>query len=125
MGMQISTLITGNNTLNTSQETARGGRRAPLPVEQNPDNTQAEAAVQSDQNSVTFDIQSIAPGLEQLNLSFDRRLQFTLNRDSSEVTVKVIDNETDTVIRVLPPEELQRFQSRFRETICFLFDGTV
>jgi flagellar protein FlaG len=48
-----------------------------------------------------------------------------VDHQSHEVTVKVIDSETDKVIKVLPPEELQRLHDRIRETIGFLFDERV
>jgi flagellar protein FlaG len=37
----------------------------------------------------------------------------------------VIDPETDKVIKILPPEELQRLHSRIQETIGFFFDERV
>jgi flagellar protein FlaG len=70
-------------------------------------------------------IQDIARNLEQISLSFNRRLQFVVDHMSNEITVKVIDKTTDKVIKVLPPEELQRLHSRIEETIGFLFDETV
>jgi flagellar protein FlaG len=42
-----------------------------------------------------------------------------------EIIIKVIDNETDKVIKVLPPEELQRLHSSIRDTIGVLFDKMV
>ena len=41
---------------------------------------------------------------------------------SKEVIVKVIDKTTDKVIKVLPPEELQRLHRKLKETIGFLFN---
>jgi flagellar protein FlaG len=70
-------------------------------------------------------IQDVARNLEQISLSFNRRLQFVVDHKSNEITVKVIDKTTDKVIKVLPPEELQRLHSRIEETIGFLFDETV
>jgi flagellar protein FlaG len=70
-------------------------------------------------------ILDITRNLEQIGLSFNRRLQFVVDHRSHEVTVKVIDKATDKVIKVLPPEELQRLHSRIEETIGFLFDETV
>jgi len=63
--------------------------------------------------------------LERVSLAFDRRLQFVVDHQSNEVIVKVIDRETDKVIKVLPPEELQRLHSKLKETIGFLFDQQV
>ena len=77
------------------------------------------------QKSQTSDLQQTTSELENISLAFNRRLKFEINYDSKEVIVKVIDNETDKVIRVLPPEELQRLHSRIRETIGFLFDRRV
>jgi len=63
--------------------------------------------------------------LERVSLAFDRRLKFIVDHQSNEVIVKVIDRETDKVIRILPPEELQRLHSKLKETIGFLFDQQV
>ncbi|MDR2374863.1 MAG: flagellar protein FlaG [Treponema sp.] len=71
------------------------------------------------------EISSVAKDLEQISLSFNRRLQFVVDHKSNEISVKVIDRATDKVIKVLPPEELQRLHSRIEETIGFLFDETV
>jgi hypothetical protein len=38
----------------------------------------------------------------------DRRMQFIVDRSTSDIIVKVIDNATEEVVKVLPPEELQR-----------------
>jgi flagellar protein FlaG len=73
----------------------------------------------------TGDIRSTASDLERLSLVFNRKLRFDVDHESHEVTVKVIDSETDKVIKVLPPEELQRLHRRVKETIGFLFDERV
>ncbi|MDR2101587.1 MAG: flagellar protein FlaG [Treponema sp.] len=71
------------------------------------------------------DVNSAAADFERLSLAFNRKLQFVVDHKSNEVTVKVIDPETDKVIKVLPPEELQRLHRKIRETIGFLFDEQV
>ena len=63
--------------------------------------------------------------LERISLVFDKKLQFVVDQGSNEVIVKVIDKETDKVIKELPPEELQRLHSNLKETIGFLFDERV
>ena len=70
-------------------------------------------------------LKQTASELERISLAFDRRLKFIIDQESREILIKVIDNETDKVIKVLPPEELQRLHSRIRETIGFLFDAMV
>jgi len=41
------------------------------------------------------------------------------------VIVKVIDNATDEVVKVLPPEELQRLPRNDQETTGFLLNERV
>ena len=60
--------------------------------------------------------------LEKVGLVFNKRLKFVVDHQSHEVIVKVIDKETDKVIKVIPPEELQRLHTKLKETIGFLFD---
>ena len=63
--------------------------------------------------------------LEKISLSFNKKLQFIIDQKSEQVMVKVIDANTDKVIKILPPKELQRLSSRIKEDIGFLFDETV
>ncbi|MDR3193004.1 MAG: flagellar protein FlaG [Treponema sp.] len=71
------------------------------------------------------EINIAAENIEKVSLAFNRRLKFVVDHQSHEVTVKVIDGETDKVIKELPPEELKRLHSRIRETIGFLLDEMV
>ena len=63
--------------------------------------------------------------LEQISLAFNKKLKFMVDHKSHAVTVKVIDPQTDKVIKELPSEELQRLHDKIRETIGFLFDEQV
>ncbi|MDR1574771.1 MAG: flagellar protein FlaG [Treponema sp.] len=68
---------------------------------------------------------SVVADLERVSLAFNKRLQFVVDHRSNEITIKVIDRETDKVIKVLPPEELQRLYRKLKETIGFLLDERV
>jgi flagellar protein FlaG len=63
--------------------------------------------------------------IEEFSSLLNRRLKYSVNPDTDQVIVKVIDRNTDKVIKVLPPEALQRLHSRMRETIGLLFDETI
>ncbi len=67
-------------------------------------------------------LQTAIRGLEGASAAFNRRLSFSLNEKLGEVVVKVIDTETDKVVREIPPVELQRVYERIREVIGLLFD---
>ena len=71
------------------------------------------------------EITRVAADIERVGQTFNKKLQFVVDQQSQEVIVKVIDKETDKVIKVLPPEELQRLHRKLRETIGFLFNETV
>jgi len=62
----------------------------------------------------------MAVDIANFGLTFNRRLQFEVDHQSNEIIVKVIDKTTDEVVRVLPPEELQRLHRNLQETIGFL-----
>ena len=127
MGMHITNSLTaGSGALAAPQEPAQG-RRMSRPVEQR-ESGQTETALPGSRNPGSTESATsnqVIPSLEQMNLAFDRKLQFVLDQESSEITVKVIDKETDKVIKVLPPEELQRLHSGNREAMGFLVDRTV
>jgi len=70
-------------------------------------------------------IQSAAADLERYGNAFNKKLRFVVDHNSNEVIVKVIDKDTDKVIKELPPEELQRLHSNLKEAIGLLFDEMV
>ena len=76
-------------------------------------------------NTAQLDIHQVAADIEQVSQTFNRKLQFVVDHKSQEVIVKVIDKNTDKVIKVLPPEELQRLHRKLKETIGLLFNEKV
>ncbi|MDR2444591.1 MAG: flagellar protein FlaG [Spirochaetaceae bacterium] len=76
-------------------------------------------------NDTLKNIRAGVERLQKISLAFNKKLQFVINHESNEITVNVIDPDTDKVIKVLPPEELQRLQSKIEEAIGFLFDEKV
>jgi len=104
---------------------------APVPVGIRPDAAVSEPKVASQPKPAAPEpkkakahvISSAASDLERL--VFNRKLQFVVDHNSHEVIVKVIDKDTDKVIKVLPPEELQRLHNNLKEHIGFLFDERV
>ena len=125
MGMQVaSSLAVGSGLVATPLDVQRE-KRTPFPMNQNADAVENEAALPDSRKLKTVDLEKTTSDLEQINHAFNRRLKFVIDQESRQVTIKVIDNETDKVIKVLPPEELQRLHSRLRETMGFLFDRMV
>jgi flagellar protein FlaG len=71
---------------------------------------------------VPNDLKTTIRDLQRVSEAFNRRLSFSLNEKLGQVVVKVIDNDTDKVVREIPPTELQHVYERIREVIGLLFD---
>jgi len=69
--------------------------------------------------------QAKAMDLERMGSAFNKKLQYVVDHSSNEVLVKVIDKETDKVIKVIPPEELQRLHRSLKEAVGVLFNEMV
>ncbi|HTX72067.1 MAG TPA: flagellar protein FlaG [Rectinemataceae bacterium] len=67
-------------------------------------------------------LQSMIHDMQKVSEAFNRRLSFSINEKLGQVVVKVIDSDTDKVVREIPPVELQRVYERIREVIGLLFD---
>jgi len=71
------------------------------------------------------EIHSTTEDLKRITTVFNKKLQFVVDHHSNEVIVKVIDKDTDKVIKELPPEELQKLHRKLKEAIGLLFDEMV
>jgi len=128
--MQVVSLSMGNGTAVVAPSEIPQEIKPPFPMEQKVNTEQIEAALPGilgpgNNKSKAAALEQTTADLERISLAFNRRLKFIIDQESKEILIKVIDNETDKVIKVLPPEELQRLHSRIRETIGFLFDRMV
>jgi flagellar protein FlaG len=78
-------------------------------VSVNTGNTGAtQANMTSGENAVASD-QALADAVDRLNSkiqNLNRNLEFSINNDSGEVLVKVVDNKTHEVIRQIPSDEV-------------------
>ena len=70
-------------------------------------------------------IEEFADELMRITQVFNKRLKFTINRELDQLVVKVIDGNTDEIIKELPPEELQKLHIRIREAIGILIDEEI
>jgi flagellar protein FlaG len=80
--------------------------------------TQAQAQAIA---AATEDLKALAGDLGVAGAP-NRRLSFSMNSKLDEVVVKVIDTDTDKVVREIPPVELQHVYERIREVVGLLFD---
>ncbi len=74
-----------------------------------------------DKEQASENLEKMVTGLNELVHELHRELQFSLDDESGEVVIKVIDRETDTVIRQLPAEEVLRLRKRLQEAAGAIF----
>ncbi|MDR0464861.1 MAG: flagellar protein FlaG [Treponema sp.] len=92
----------------------------PAPSTQFSGDIRAQTARQETRPQV---IQIAAADLQRISQTFsNKKLQYVVDHGSNQVVVKVIDKETDKVIKELPPEELQRLHKNLKEASGALFD---
>lgn len=104
----------------------------PLPAETRPQRmpTLTEQAAERPRQTTSsstneIDLDTLVDDLRIVTSTLDRRLKFSINRELNQVIVKVIDRQTDKVIKELPPEEIQRLHVRLREAIGLLIDEEI
>ncbi len=91
------------------------------PVKENPETNPQEKTDIEREKEINAHIQDII----EVSKTFNKHLKFSINKDLNQVIVKVIDSNTDKVIRVIPSEEIQRLHTRLRETIGLIFDERI
>jgi len=71
------------------------------------------------------EIEEQARALEKTFMAFNRKVRLSVNEEIGQVIIKVIDSETDKVIKEIPAEEIQHLIARIKETIGILVDQKI
>ncbi|MGA2641148.1 MAG: flagellar protein FlaG [Spirochaetia bacterium] len=117
MGMEIPGILKSNPVQDVLLKEARA-----LPERQP---RQADLPADPQQKVSRQDIEKQAKILEQTFLAFNRRVVLSVNDTINQVIIKVIDAETDKVIKEIPAEEIQHLIARIKETIGLLVDEKI
>ena len=76
--------------------------------------------------SETETLKSSMADIQQLVDSLiNRKLQFSIERELDSVIIKIIDLNTDEVIKEIPSEDIQKLKIRIRKTTGLLFDELI
>ena len=117
MAMEITQVVNGSNSRNAVQEVSAAIDRQL---------TNARQKAVEDRQELTRDqIQRYTKELRRVTSAFNKRLSFNYVEELDLMVVKVIDRDTDTVVKELPPSELQRVHMRIRDAIGLLLDESV
>jgi flagellar protein FlaG len=101
-----------------------GGQVQPKGIEQSADNQESvvngqglQAANEqlNKEDQLSQSLQKLADSSNQLAQIQDRKLEFTTSQESGRTIVKVIDKESDDVIRQIPSEEFIRVAEKISD----------
>lgn len=60
--------------------------------------------------------------LSRVTEAFDRRMEFLLHEEEEQIYVQIMDQETETIIREVSPEEILDFVSRMQDMVGVFLD---
>lgn len=71
------------------------------------------------------EIKKLLKNLKKEMQPLNRKLQFRVNKEINRIVVKVIDKNTDKVIKEIPPEEIQHMLASIRRNLGLLVDKQI
>jgi flagellar protein FlaG len=74
-------------------------------------------------NAAEIDAQLRA--LEKTFLAFNHRVKLSVNEEIDQVIIKVVDSETDKVIKEIPAQEIQNLIAKIKQAIGLLVDEKI
>jgi flagellar protein FlaG len=128
--MEISGLGVGAQTAyNSRQQIELQSRTTERIVENRKQQAQSQQRV-TERISVSRDeihqkIQEAVDRMDTYSGSLQKKFKYTINDDIDQVVVKIIDPNTDKVIKELPAAEIQKLQARIQEYLGLLIDKTI
>lgn len=88
-------------------------------IQQNPQNTvSTPARILGD--SVSSESAQILKEVLQISDVLNRKVKFSVDTDSNRVIVRIVDKETNEVIKELPPEALVKLHKKMKEAMGIL-----
>ena len=87
------------------------------PTQQAEEPEKAEKAEEEQQEP----LKDVVSHLNDLVRELHRELEFSVDQDSGDTVIKVIDRETDEVVRQIPSEELVHLRKRLQEAAGVIF----
>lgn len=71
------------------------------------------------------EVKQTAQQMQKLSDNIGRKVLFSVNQDLGKVVIKVVNSNTNELIREIPSAEVQQLQTRLKRTIGILFDTTI
>lgn len=92
-------------------------------------NSDAKPVKQSEEKPAQLlgseDTSSVVAELNSLAQNLQRNLVFSVDQKSGDTVIKVLDKETDEVVREIPSKDLREIKARLEETAGIIFKDSV
>lgn len=106
-----------NTATGTASATTNLTHQAVAPV------SSTDAGNQSQNGTDSSSLKDAISSVETFVQSMNRDLEFSLDKDSGEVVVKVVDRSSGNLIRQIPSEDMLKLASSLKEARSLLFEG--
>ncbi len=70
-------------------------------------------------------VDRVVESLNELANSLQRRIEFSIDDNTGRTVITIVDQESDRVIRQIPPEELMRLAAHLQETQGLIINSEV
>jgi len=64
---------------------------------------------------------NVADALNSVAKAIDRNLQFSVDKETGRIVIKVTDGETGELIRVIPPDDISKMRRSFGSLVGLIF----
>lgn len=91
-------------------------------VEELPKQERVQESIQETEQVTAEQLEAAIERLNELMKDGQRSLAFSVDNDSDEVVVKVMDTHTDEVIRQIPNEEALKFAKNLENVLGVIFN---
>lgn len=74
------------------------------------------------------DLRRLQEALEKINKSLEVKniaLNYSIDEKTKDIVIKVIEKDSEKVIRQIPPEDVLRLRGRIRELLGVIFDENI
>ena len=107
-------------TEQTGRKAGAGDRKAELP------DGRQQTAVQREKETTqeAAPIEDVVSNLNDLVRNLQRELRFSVDTKSGDTIIKVVDRETDEVVRHIPSEEIVALRQRLEQSTGGFFDDS-
>jgi flagellar protein FlaG len=111
-GIDISQLKSSGAITDTADA---GQKKAADAVEEN--------KIQSSDQMTSQDVEEVLESFQALSNTIQTKLNFSVHEENNAIVIKVIDKESNQLIRQFPSDELLNLQDKMRDMAGFLFNA--